>query len=130
MLLGALGDAGASLEEMRAELARVPLTGYSLEAKRVTKAGIAAVQAEVRVRERQEPRPDGRPTGRTLAGVTALIDAPALPAADREKGRVVFRRLAEAEAAVHGETVETVHLHDVGAVDDMVDVMGAVAVAA
>ncbi|MDO8611391.1 MAG: DUF111 family protein, partial [Dehalococcoidia bacterium] len=47
MLLGALMHAGASLEEMRAELARVPLTGYRLEAKRVTKAGIAAVQAEV-----------------------------------------------------------------------------------
>src|SRR3990172_8745170 len=118
MLLGALMHAGASLEEMRAELARVPLTGYTLGAKRVTKTGIAAVQAEVRVRERQEPR--------TLAGVTALIDASSLPAADRDKGRAVFHRLAEAEAAVHGETVETVHLHDVGAVDAIVDVMGAV----
>jgi uncharacterized protein (TIGR00299 family) protein len=126
MLLGALMHAGASLEEMRAELARVPLTGYRLEAKRVTKAGIAAMQAEVRVRERQEPRPDGRPSGRTLADVTALIDASSLPAADRDKGRAVFHRLAEAEAAVHGETVETVHLHDVGAVDAIVDVMGAV----
>ena len=118
MLLGALVDAGASLEQMRAELARLPLTGYTLAAKPVTKAGIAAVKAEVRVR--------GRPSGRTLAGVTELIDASSLPAADREKGRAVFRRLAEAEAAVHGETVETVHLHDVGAVDAIVDVMGAV----
>ncbi|MDP2675346.1 MAG: nickel pincer cofactor biosynthesis protein LarC [Dehalococcoidia bacterium] len=118
MLLGALIHAGAPLEEMRAELARVPLAGYTLEAKRVTKAGIAAVQAEVRVR--------GRPSGRTLAGVTTLIDASSLPAADCDKGRAVFRRLAEAEAAVHGETVETVHLHDVGAVDAIVDVMGAV----
>jgi hypothetical protein len=118
MLLGALVHAGASLEEMRAELARVPLTGYTLEAKRVTKAGIAAVQADVRVLERQAPR--------TLADVSALIDGSSLPAADRDKGRAVFRRLAEAEAAVHGETVETVHLHDVGAVDAIVDVMGAV----
>ena len=118
MLLGALVHAGASLEEMWAELARVPLTGYTLEAKPVTKAGIAAVQAEVRVRERQEPR--------TLTDVTALIDASSLPPGDREKGRAVFGRLAEAEAAVHGETVETVHLHDVGAVDAIVDVMGAV----
>ena len=118
MLLGALVDAGASLEEMRAELARLPLTGYALETKRVTKAGIAAVQAEVRVRERQAPR--------TLADVSALIEASSLPADDRERGGAVFRRLAEAEAAVHGETVETVHLHDVGAVDAIVDVMGAV----
>jgi len=118
MLLGALVHAGASLQEMRAELARVPLTGYTLEAKPVTKAGIAAVQAEVRMRERQEPR--------TLADVTALIDASSLPAGDREKGGATFRRLAEVEAAVHGETVETVHLHDVGALDAIVDVMGAV----
>ena len=73
MLLGALVHAGASLEEIRAELARVPLTGYTLEAKPVTKAGIAAVQAEVRVRERQEPR--------VLTDVTALIDGSSLPAA-------------------------------------------------
>ena len=118
MLLGALVDAGASLEQMRAELARLPLTGYTLEAKPVTKAGIAAVQAEVRVRERQAPR--------TLADVSALIEASSLPAGDREKGGAVFRRLAEAEAAVHGETVETAHLHDVGAVDAIVDVMGTV----
>ena len=118
MLLGALLHAGAPLEEMRAELARVPLTGYALEAERVTKAGIAALRAEVHVLERQEPR--------TFADVDALIDASSLPAADREKGRAVFRRLAEAEAAVHGETVETVHLHDVGAVDAVVDVVGAV----
>src|SRR3972149_5322253 len=118
MLLGALMHAGASLEEMRAELARVPLTGYTLGVKRVTKTGIAAVQAEVRVRERQAPR--------TLADVTALIDASSLPAADRDKLRAVFLRLAEAEAPVHGETVETVHLHDVGAVDAVVDGVGAV----
>jgi uncharacterized protein (TIGR00299 family) protein len=118
MLLGALVDAGASLDEMRAELARLPLSGYTLEARRVTKAGIAALQAEVRLRAAQEPR--------TLADVTALIGASSLPAADREKGGAVFRRLTEAEAAVHGETVETVHLHDVGAVDAIVDVMGAV----
>src|SRR3990172_10525580 len=103
MLLGALMHVGVSLEEMRAELARVPLTGYRLEAKRVTKAGIAAVQVEVRVRERQEPRPDGRPSGRTLADVTALIDASSLPVADRDKGRAVFHRLAGAEGGVHGE---------------------------
>jgi uncharacterized protein (TIGR00299 family) protein len=118
MLLGALVDAGVPLEEMRAELAMLPVAGYSLEARRVTKGGLAAVQAVVRV---QEP-----PVPRALADVTDVIDKSSLPAADRENGIAVFRRLAEAEAAVHGETVETVHLHDVGAVDAIVDVMGAV----
>ena len=118
MLLGALLDGGVPLEGMRAELAKVPLAGYSLDAERVTKAGLTAVQAIVRVEEPQPPR--------NLADVTALIDKSSLPVTDRERGTAVFRRLAEAEAAVHGETVETVHLHDVGAVDAVVDVMGAI----
>ena len=119
MLLGALLDVGVPLEEMRAELAKLPLSGYSLEARRVTKGGLAASQAMVSVQEAQAPR--------TLADVTGLIDKSSLPATDRERGTAVFRGLAEAEAAVHGETVETVHLHDVGAVDAMVDVMGTIA---
>ncbi len=119
MLLGALLDVGVTLEGMRAELAKIPLAGYSLEAKRVTKGGLAAQQAIVSVREPQSPR--------TLADVKAVIAKSSLPSADRERGSAVFKRLAEAEAAVHGETVETVHLHDVGAVDAMVDVMGTIA---
>ncbi len=118
MLLGALVDTGVPLEEMRAELAKVPLAGYSLEARRVTKGGLTAVQAMVHVHETPAPR--------ALANVTDVIDKSSLPLADRERGIAVFRRLAEAEAAVHGETVETVHLHDVGAVDAVVDVMGSI----
>ena len=120
MLLGALVDAGVPLEEMRAELATLPVAGYSLEARRVTKGGLAAVQAVVRQLAEERPAP------RALADVTDVIDKSSLPLADRERGIAVFRRLAEAEAAVHGETVETVHLHDVGAVDAIVDVMGTV----
>jgi uncharacterized protein (TIGR00299 family) protein len=56
-----------------------------------------------------------------------LLERSTLPAGDREKGRLVFERLAKAEAKVHGETAETVHLHDVGAVDAVVDVMGTIA---
>jgi uncharacterized protein (TIGR00299 family) protein len=118
MLLGALIDAGVPLEEMRAELAKLPLAGYSLEARRVTKGGLAAMQAEVRLQE--------EPTLRTPADVMSVIEGSTLSPADRERGVAVFRRLAEAEAAVHGESLETVHLHDVGAVDAIVDVMGSV----
>ena len=119
MLLGSLLDVGVTLEGMRAELAKIPLEGYSLEVKRVTKRGLAAQRAIVSVREPQSPR--------TLADVEAIIAKSSLPSADRERGSAVFKRLAEAEAAVHGETVEMVHLHDVGAVDAIVDVMGTIA---
>src|SRR5207244_6760950 len=64
---------------------------------------------------------------RQLDDVLKIVDNSTLPREDREKGARVVQRLAEAEAPVHGETVETVHLHDVGAVDAIVDVMGTVA---
>lgn len=119
MLLGAVIDAGIPVADLRTELKRLPLEGYELTAGRVERAGIAATHARVEVR--------GQPAPRTLSDVLGVIEASSLPATDREKGAAVFQRLAEAEAAVHSETVETVHLHDVGAVDAIVDVMGAVA---
>ena len=119
MLLGAMLDAGLPVQELKGELSKLRLEGYELRSQRVKRAGLAATQAMVEVRDTQPPR--------TLDDVLRLIGASSLPPEDREKGSAVFRRLAEAEAAVHGETVETVHLHDVGAVDAIVDVMGSVA---
>ena len=118
MLLGAIVDAGVPAEDLRAELQRLPLEGYDFTASRVTRAGIAATHAVVKVAPDQPPR--------TLADVLDIVAGSDLPSPDREQASQVFRRLAEAEAAVHGETVETVHLHDVGAVDAIVDVVGAV----
>jgi uncharacterized protein (TIGR00299 family) protein len=118
MLLGAIIDAGVPLADLRAELRRLPLDRYDLAAASVTRAGIAATHVTVDV-------PDALPP-RTLRQVSEIISASSLQEADRQQANAVFRCLAEAEAAVHGETVETVHLHDVGAVDAIVDVVGAV----
>ena len=119
MLLGALLYAGLTLYDLRAQLARLPLDGYELTERPVKRAGIAAAQAIVSV--------EGQPAPRTLADVLRIISGAELPLEDRAAGERVFRRLAEAEAAVHGEEADTVHLHDVGAVDAIVDVMGAIA---
>ncbi|MCU0304375.1 MAG: nickel pincer cofactor biosynthesis protein LarC [Thermoanaerobaculales bacterium] len=69
--------------------------------------------------------PDAHPHHRTLADVTAIVDRAGLPAPVAAMARAVFTTLAEAEAEVHGETVEAVHFHEVGAVDAIVDVVGA-----
>src|SRR5436309_6006811 len=119
MLLGAIIDCGVSVGDLRGELAKLRLDGYNLSATRVTRSGLAATQAAVEVA--------GAPAPRTLGDVLGIIDQSSLPHEDREKAARIFQRLAEAEAKVHGETVETVHLHDVGAVDAIVDVMGTVA---
>jgi len=119
MILGALVDAGLSLESLRAELAKLPLTGYRLSARKVRRASLAATQVRVALAKRQPPR--------RLADILSIIEGGSLPPADKEKGAAIFRRLAEAEAKVHGLPLAEAHLHEVGAVDAIVDVMGAVA---
>jgi hypothetical protein len=119
MILGALVDAGLSLASLRADLAKLPLTGYRLSARKVRRAGLAATQVRVTVAKEQPPR--------RLADILSIIKGGSVPSADKEKGAAIFRRLAEAEAKVHGLPLARTHLHEVGAVDAIVDVMGAVA---
>jgi uncharacterized protein (TIGR00299 family) protein len=120
MLLGALLDAGLQREALEGELARLKLPGYRLEVSKVERAGLAATRVEV--------VPAGEPPPhRRLPDVLSVIEGSDLPATDRERGSLVFRRLAEAEGRVHGLPPEEVEFHEVGAVDTLVDVMGAVA---
>jgi len=118
MLLGAMLDAGLSLDGLRTTLAGLPLQGWSLSATKVKRAGIAATHAVVDVSDEQPAR--------TLEDILRIVAGARLPDPDKERAVAVFRHLAEAEAKVHGKTVEAVHLHDVGAVDAIVDVVGAV----
>jgi len=119
MLLGALVDAGLSLEALRAELARLPVGGYSLSAHRVRRGGLLATKVTVQVEAPQGPR--------SLAEVLGIVRASSLPEGDKERVERVFRLLGEAEARAHGQGVEEVHLHEAGAVDALVDVVGTVA---
>ncbi|MEX1255608.1 MAG: nickel pincer cofactor biosynthesis protein LarC [Dehalococcoidia bacterium] len=120
MLLGALLDAGLDIEALRAELAKLSLSGYRLEAAPATRAGLAATKATVALEEAAQPH-------RRLPDILALIESSALPSDDKQRGTAVFRRLAEAEGRVHGVEPDAIEFHEVGAVDAIVDVMGAVA---
>jgi hypothetical protein len=119
MLLGALVDAGLDLDALRDGLALLPLSGYTLEATRVTEHGISGSRLHVRL---DEHAPHAH---RRLADITALLDAASLPQRAHERARAIFRRLAEAEAAIHGTTPDEVTFHEVGAVDSIVDIVGA-----
>ena len=120
MLLGALLDAGLQREALEAELARLKLPGFRLEVSKAQRAGLAATRVDV--------VPEGEaPPHRRLPDVLSVIDKSDLPAADRERGSLVFRRLAEAEGRAHGVPPEDVEFHEVGAIDTLVDVMGTVA---
>jgi uncharacterized protein (TIGR00299 family) protein len=119
MLLGVLVDAGLPLEALREELSRLPLSGYEMHAERVVRAGVTATKVEVVLEDTPQPH-------RRLADVLAIIADSGLVEADKDAAARVFRRLADVEARVHGVTPDEVHFHEVGAVDAIVDVCGAV----
>jgi uncharacterized protein (TIGR00299 family) protein len=121
MILGALLDAGVPLDALRAELARLPLEGWTLTAHEVHRGAFRATKAEVEI----DPR--AHPHHRTLGDILRIIGAAALDPRVKADATRIFTRLAEAEARVHGTTVEAVHFHDVGAVDAIVDITGSVA---
>ena len=117
MTLGALVSAGWPAAEVEALPARLKLPGVTVVVGEARRGPFAATRVEVRV--------EGRQPHRHLHHVNAILDAADLPAAARARARAAFRRLAEAEALVHGSTVEKVHFHEVGAADALVDVAGA-----
>jgi uncharacterized protein (TIGR00299 family) protein len=119
MLLGALVDLGLPLEQLRDELARLPLAGYRLEAHRVHRAGLHATKLDVIVEGSSHHH-------RGLADILALLEKSGLDTETKDRSARLFERMAEAEAAVHGVPRETIHFHEVGAVDSIVDVVGAV----
>jgi hypothetical protein len=119
MTLGALVSAGWPEDELRAIPARLKLEGVAVEISRTVRGPFAATRVEVSSPERQPHR--------HLRHIEALLDAADLDAAVREQARAVFHRLAAAEAEVHGSTAEKVHFHEVGAVDALVDIVGACA---
>ena len=119
MLLGALVDAGLDLDALRAGLASLTLTSYALETERVTQHGISGTRLHVRL---DDETPHAH---RRLADITALLDAAQLPRRARQRALSVFRRLAGAEAVIHGTTPDEVTFHEVGAVDSIVDIVGA-----
>jgi uncharacterized protein (TIGR00299 family) protein len=120
MIVASLLDAGADSDAVREGLAKLNLDGYSLCIEPMTKQGFAATRFQVRLGD------PARQPARGLQDIVALLEASSLPAAVTDKATRIFERLAQAEAKVHGTTVEKVHFHEVGAVDAILDIVGAV----
>lgn len=137
MLLGALVDLGLSVDALRSELAKLPLKGYRIEAHKVHRSGLHATKVDVVTEESGHGHGHGHEHGhehghghgqphRGLREILELIDKSALEPAVKDRSTRLFRRLAEAEASVHGASPEDVHFHEVGAVDSIVDIVGGV----
>jgi uncharacterized protein (TIGR00299 family) protein len=124
MLLGALIDLGVPLARLQEALAGILPGGGSLRASHVLRSGIGATQFTV-----VEPAGADHETPhmhRHLSQITTLIEGLALPASARATAIELFRRLGTVEADIHGIPVESVHFHEVGALDSIVDIVGAV----
>lgn len=119
MFLGALVDLGIELDDLRAAISRLPVNGYRIDAERVTRQGLTGHAVRV-VLDDSVPRPTRR-----LSDVEAIIRGSDLDSAVRADAFRVFQALAEAEATVHGVPTEEIHFHEVGAIDSIVDVVGA-----
>jgi pyridinium-3,5-bisthiocarboxylic acid mononucleotide nickel chelatase len=130
MLLGALVDLGLSIDQLAGELAKVPLSGYRLAAHKVHRSGLHATKVDVVTHDNAGSATDGHGHGhehtRTLPDILRMLAQSGLDAEIKERASACFRRLADAEGAVHGVPPEAVHFHEVGAVDSIVDVVGGV----
>ena len=141
MILGALLDAGLPLDDLRRALGSLAIDREAVWTERVTRAGVSATKFHVRddespARHAHDEDGDGHSrkhngkhshaAHRTIAEIVHLIDGSALSAPAKSRAKAIFGQLAEAEAAVHETPIEKVHLHEVGALDSIIDIVGTV----
>ena len=117
MVLGALVDAGADLRAIEAELRKLGLDGWTISAEKVMRGAISATHVKVATTESHHHR--------GLRVILERIEGANLTPRAAERARRIFTRLAEAEGKVHRIPVDQVHFHEVGAVDSIVDIVGA-----
>lgn len=124
MCLGALIDAGVSSAALKKELKKIPINGYALTCQKVKRCGISATKVDVII---SKSKSSGQKHGATKWNdIGKIIKASSLAEEIKGKGLNVFKKLFEAEAIVHGERFEDIHLHELGGIDCIVDIFGTI----
>ena len=117
MILGAMVAAGVDPQELKDQLSRLGVSGYEIDFQTVNRAGISATYARVQTAHEHAHR--------HLSDILKIIYDSQLSGGVKERAAKIFSHLAQAEARVHNEPVERVHFHEVGALDAIIDVVGA-----
>ncbi|MBP8258815.1 MAG: nickel pincer cofactor biosynthesis protein LarC [Verrucomicrobia bacterium] len=145
MFLGAMLDLGVDFSALEQSLAALDLEGYHVHAGRARRGSIEGVKFDVHLAAAAPGHPDSHPSAtapppshhhrhhghphahphRTFASIRSLIEASPLPDWVKSRSVAVFGRIAEAEGRIHGQPAEQVAFHEVGAVDSVVDIVGA-----
>ena len=141
MVLGALLDAGLPIDELRGALGSLAIDGASVSSTRVLRAGVSATKLVVEEHDLDQGHDHLHAQGhhqhgpaavahrhghRTLEEIGRLIEQSALSRTAKQHARDLFQRLGEAEASIHQVPIEEIHLHEVGALDSIIDIVGAV----
>jgi len=117
MTLGALVDAGCPVEHLREGLGGLRVPGWEFTAEKVWKNGMAATYVRVKTEDQSKHR--------SLSAILEILQQSQLARPVRERAAAIFQKLGEAEARVHDVPLEKIHFHEVGAVDAIVDIVGA-----
>jgi uncharacterized protein (TIGR00299 family) protein len=132
MILGALVDAGVPFDELKRGLGSLPVEGWDVSVDRVVKTGISATKFHVHEHAHASGHHQHHDGGHhhhghhSLADIFAAINRSALSAEGKSRAIGMFRRLGEVESAIHSIPLDRIHLHEVGAIDSIIDIVGAV----
>ena len=124
MILGALIDAGFSQERLNEELKKLSVDNYEFDSKKVIRSAITGTKFDVSIKE--DTIHDEHHKKRTFKDISRLINESLLSESIKKDSIRIFENLANAEAKVHNTLPEEVHFHEVGAIDSIVDIVGAV----
>ncbi len=117
MILAALLDSGVNLETWKKELAKIPVKRYHLHVSKTMKKNISATQVHIEIPSEH--------THRDLKTILSMIDSSSLSDFVKTMSARIFTRLGEAEAKIHQCSIEEIEFHEVGAVDAIIDIVGA-----
>jgi len=118
MILGALLDCGLDEKLWRENLSLLSISGYEIKVSAVSKHHLSGKKVDINIKDSQKHR--------NLKDILKIINDSSLESDIKEKAGLIFSRLATAEGKVHGKSAAEVHFHEVGAVDAILDVVGAV----
>ncbi len=117
MILGSLLDAGLDFDQLKSGLAKLPFSGYKLTSTPVVKKGISGTKFDVLIPHEHHHR--------GLHDIFRIIEESNLSEKIKSGSKAIFKRLGEAEAKIHKKSVDEIHFHEVGAVDAIIDIVGA-----
>lgn len=121
MIIGAMIDAGLDFEHLKNELGKLNLAGYNINAQKIIKNNIASTKFNVTLDNNLPNHQE-----RSISEINTIIGKSSLNSNVKSKIKKIFLKIAEAEAKVHSMPADKVHFHEIGAIDTIIDVAGAV----